>query len=273
VGTIPFEQVPAILPAVCATGRVSFNTDLTAADIGPAHADLLFDMISRRPANTFRFAYVFNHVPSSPYFPSARYERDGFSLGLQATDLAVGCATLQEWLGRMREVWEELATLMGCERDFLGIDSSIAPLYEGDSSLLHHVRRFGHGFHEALTSDLFLRMTSFIKTKNPQPVGLCGLMLPCLEDFELATEYEQGCFSLERNLFASLQCGLGIDTYPIAVDEPPERVVQALRLVQGLSARYGKPLSVRFVSDGTAHVGERTDFRNGYLKDVTVRAL
>lgn len=273
LGSVHFEQVDALLPAVCATDRVAFNTDLTEADIGAEHARLLFRMIADKPATTFLFAYVFDHVPSSPYFPSARYERDGFSVGLQATDLAAGCTSLDEWLHRMETVWQELAAMFGSENDFLGIDSSIAPLFEGDSSLVHFVRRLGYELREAVTSDLFLRMTTFIKTHNPRPVGLCGLMLPCLEDFELAREYDQGGFPLDRNLFASLQCGLGIDTYPIGVDERPERVVQVVRAVQGLSRKYGKPLSVRLVSDGKARIGERTDFRNQYLKDVTIRPL
>jgi hypothetical protein len=273
LGSVPFADVEALLPAVCATDRVAFNTDLTGADIGPEHVALLFRLIAEKPAATFLFAYVFDHVSSSPYFPSACYEREGFSVGLQATDLAEGCGSLDEWLCRMETVWLELAAMFGSEPDFLGIDSSIAPLFEGDSSLLHLVRRLGYELRQAVTSDLFLRMTTFIKTRNPRPVGLCGLMLPCLEDFELAAEYDRGGFPLERNLFASLQCGLGIDTYPIGVDEDPERVAQVLRLVQGLALRYHKPLSVRLVSDGRARIGERTDFRNQYLKDVTVRPL
>jgi hypothetical protein len=273
LGSIPVEDVDALLPSVFGMDRVAFNTDLTHADIGPEHVRLLFRMIAEKPAATFLFAYVFDHVASSPYFPSARYERDGFSVGLQATDLAAGCNSLDEWLLRMEAAWQELASMFESEPDFLGIDSSIAPLYEGDSSLVHFVRRLGYGLGEAVTSDLFLSMTNFIKTHNPRPVGLCGLMLPCLEDFELAAEYDRGGFPLERNLFASLQCGLGIDTYPIGVDQDPERVSQVLRLVQGLAVRFNKPLSVRLVSDGAARIGERTDFRNRYLKDVTVRPL
>jgi len=46
-----------------------------------------------------------------------------------------------------------------------------------------------------------------------------------------------------------------------------------LRLLQGLSVKYGKPLLVRFVSDGKAKTGERTDFRNPYMQDVVVRKL
>ena len=98
-------------------------------------------------------------------------------------------------------------------------------------------------------------------------------MYPCLEDFELADEYEKGNFSIERNIYLSLHSGLGIDTYPIGIDEKPERVLEILQLLQNLSNKYKKPLSARFVSDGKAKIGEKTDFKNQYLKDVTVRPL
>ena len=99
------------------------------------------------------------------------------------------------------------------------------------------------------------------------------MMLPCTEDFELTAEYEAGNFSIERNVYLSLHSGLGIDTYPIGVDERPERVVEILKLIQSLSNKYNKPLSARFVSDGKAKIGEQSDFQDQYLKDCVIRAL
>jgi hypothetical protein len=98
-------------------------------------------------------------------------------------------------------------------------------------------------------------------------------MLPCLEDFELAAEYDKGNFSIERNIFLSLHSGLGIDTYPIGVDEKPERVLEILKLLQSLSNKYKKPLSARFVSDGKTKIDEKSDFQNQYLTDCTIRPL
>lgn len=63
------------------------------------------------------------------------------------------------------------------------------------------------------------------------------------------------------------------DTYPVGVDENPKRIVDILRSLQAFSNRYLKSFSVRFVSDGIAKVGDRTDFKNVYLKDVTIRPL
>ena len=98
-------------------------------------------------------------------------------------------------------------------------------------------------------------------------------MFPCLEDFELADEYESSNFSIERNIYLSLHSGLGIDNYPIGTDEKPERVLEILKLLQGLSNKYKKALSVRIVSDGKTKIGEKTHFQNQFLKDVIVRKL
>lgn len=59
--------------------------------------------------------------------------------------------------------------------------------------------------------------------------------------------------NVEKNIYLSLHSGVGIDTYPIGIDE--------------------KPLSARFVSDGKAKIGEETDFKNKYLKDVLIKPL
>ena len=117
------------------------------------------------------------------------------------------------------------------------------------------------------------RIKSVIVENNPKPAGLCGIMLPCLEDTVLADEYEKGNFSIERNIYLSLHSGLGIDTYPIGIDESTEKILEILKLLQALSNKYSKPLSARFVLDGKARIGEKTDFKNAYLQDVVVRRL
>jgi uncharacterized protein (UPF0210 family) len=273
VSTVNFAQVSSYAKSFYAAKDVFFNVDLTAEEITKEHVGLLFNIVRDQPAKTFNFAYVFNNVASSPYFPSACYEMDGFSIGLQPTDLAKSCWTSKEWFEKMKTAWNEIFALFGNDPNFLGIDSSIAPVFENEGSLIDFVRKMCGNFSESVTTDFYLEITKFIKNENPKPVGLCGLMFPCLEDFELAEEYEQGNFSIERNLFLSLHSGLGIDTYPIGVDENPERILDTLKLVQGLSNKYKKPLSVRFVSDGRARIGEKTDFKNQYLKDVIIRKL
>lgn len=273
VGNINPDQVQQILPSFYENKALSFNVELGKEDISEKHVGILQSIIASDASKTFSFTYTFNNAPSSPYFPSAKYERDGFAIGLQPTDLSVGCKTLEQWLENMRSVWQEIVGLFAEDQDFLGIDSSIAPLLEGNSSFVNFVKRLGYTFERSATTDIYTTITKFIKEQNPKPIGLCGMMLPCLEDFELATEYATGNFSIERNVYLSLHSGLGIDTYPIGIDEKPERVVEILKLLQSLSNKYNKPLSARFVSDGKAKIGNQSDFQNQYLTDCVVKAL
>ncbi len=273
VGSLNYDESIRKFDDFIINKNVAFNLNLTNVSIEDKHSNVLFNIIKQQPSSTFFFTYTFNSVNSSPYFPSANYERDGFSIGMQPTDLAGGCKTLEEWFEKMRICWEEINKIFEHDKDFLGIDSSIAPLLDGKSSLINFIKKMFPTFNDSILTDTYLKITKFIKESNPNPIGLCGLMLPCLEDFELADEYEKGEFSIERNAFLSLHSGLGIDTYPIGIDEKIKKVTNILKTVQGLSKKYNKPLSVRFVSDGLSKIGEETKFENQYLKDVVVRKL
>jgi hypothetical protein len=272
IGTLDFESLTEQLPDFLHAGNVSLNLDLTDG-AGANHVAVLLQIIREAPAKTFNFTYTFHNRPSSPFFPSATFERPGFAVGLQPTDLSERCTGLTGWLSAMEAAWLEICEILGDNEHFLGIDASIAPLFRGESSLVHFVKTIYGDFSKAVTTDFFIKITEFLYSHNPKPVGLCGLMLPCLEDFELAEEYEAGRFSIERNVFLALHSGLGVDTYPIGIDENPERILQILCLLQKLSAKYDKPLSARFVSDGKTKIGAISNFQNPYLKDVKIRPL
>lgn len=273
IGTITKEEVLSRFDTLFNNVNTHFNLDLTSSRIDLSHVQILFDLIKRRPKKTFNFTFVFNNQPSAPFFPAASYQQEGFSLGLQPTNLSLGCNSSEEWLERTRTVWTEIMELLKNRKDFLGIDSSVAPLVTPEGSFIGFIKRLGMDFSQSTTTDFYLKITSFIKSQNPKPVGLCGLMFPCLEDTELAKEYEAGNFSLERNLYLSLHCGLGVDTYPIGIDEEPSKVLEILKIIQCLSNKYDKPLSCRFVSDGKTKIGGKTDFKNQYLEDVLLRSI
>jgi len=273
LGELAFGELNENFADFLKSENKAINLNLTNENIMTEHIDILFKIIEHKPDNTFRFTYGFNLPASSPYFPSAKFGQNGFSVGLQPTDLSENCKSVAEWLGKIKSVLEEIDLLLKPFDGYLGIDSSIAPLFQGSSSLVNFVKRLGINFSHSATTDIYTTISKFIKGKNPKPIGLCGLMFPCLEDFELAEEYERGNFTIERNIFLSLHSGLGIDTYPIAVNQDKKRVVEILKLLQQLSNKYEKSLSARFVSDGKAHIGEKTDFRNQYLKDVIIQGL
>lgn len=273
VGSITQEVLDNYLTDLFNCGDTHWNLDLTNKEITLDDVQVLFKIIREKSEKTFNFTYVFNNSLSTPFFPSATYEKDGFSLGLQPTDLSLNCNSLNDWLKNMKVVWDELYELFKTNKYFLGIDSSIAPLVTDERSFIGFIKRLGLNFPETVTTDFYITITNFLKDNNPKPVGLCGLMFPCLEDGELATEYEKGNFSIERNLFLSLHSGLGVDTYPIGIDEDPERILEILKLLAALSNKYKKPLSCRFVSDGKTKIGDKSDFNNQYLKDVIIRKL
>ena len=272
VGSLNRKSARSQVADFMGAGNVAFNLDLSR-NVLPEDTEFLFSIIDEQPQKTFNFTYTFNNAYSSPYFPSAAYKENGFAVGLQPTDLSENCESIDAWLRKMKEVWNEIDALFQPDRDFLGIDSSIAPLFTGKSSLIYFIKKIYNSFPRSVTQDLYLRITDFIKRDNPKPIGLCGVMFPCLEDFELADEYERGNFPIERNIYLSLHSGLGIDTYPIGVDESRNRVFEILCLLQGLSQKYAKPLSARFISDGAAKIGEKTELNNQYLKDVVIRPL
>lgn len=273
LGTLTYNEILPLLSDFYSSNNISFNMDLTNSVIEESHVQVLFDIIKNNARKTFNFTYVFNNAHSSPFFPSATYHSNGFSLGLQPTDLSEGCNSVREWLERLKSVWNEIYDLCSNDPSFIGIDSSIAPLFQGQSSFINFIKRLGLSFPNSTTTDTYVKITKYIKEENPKVAGLCGLMFPCLEDFELADEYEKGEFSLERNIYLSLHSGLGIDTYPMGVDENPQRVLEILQLIQALSNKYKKPLSTRFVSDGHARIGDMSNFENQYLKDITIRSL
>ncbi len=270
-GTIDRREAESELNYFLEAENVSFNIE-PSGDVDIDDVNLLFRIMKERPEKTFNFAFTFNNVNSSPFFPSSNFEKPGYSIGMQPTNLSAGCSTIEEWFLKMEDSWSEIIGIFKGEK-FIGIDSSIAPLYSGKSSLVNIIRKMKGSFPDAVTSDIFLRISRFIRENNPFPAGLCGIMFPCLEDFELADEYESGNFSIERNLFLSLHSGLGIDTYPIAKDESAERVLQILKLLSGLSDKYKKPLAARFVCDGKSKTGEKSCFNNKYLKEVILRKL
>lgn len=252
-----------------------FNINLQAEPTR-AHVDFLMETLKRRPLKLFHFAYTVAAADNrSPFFPSAHSEREGFAVGLQTTDLAVGAATLGDWLERKRAVWAEIIELFGAENDFMGIDSSVAPLFENGSSLFEHLARWypNYSMSRLATMPIFTQITNFIKTQNPMPTGLCGLMLPCLEDFALARHYDNGDFDTERNLYLSLHSGLGIDTYPFGIDQDAGRMLEVLQLLYALGTKYKKPLSVRWISDGISKIGEQSRFENQFLLDAKIRAI
>jgi hypothetical protein len=273
LGVRSLREVDLIFDDFIDQPHVSLAIDGTSLEDMLPVATMVAELAGRAPEKMFEFSMVVNPAASSPYFPGAMYERSGYSIGLQSPSLREEGMSMGAWLSEMNSAWLELEDTFGQERDFIGIDSSVAPLGGGLGSFAEAAIAYKGSFSRAQTSDFFHSVSSWIRERNPRPAGYCGLMFPCLEDEGLSSLYEQGRFGVDTALFLSLHSGVGLDTYPIAMDEPPEILVDTLRLVRALSLKHRKSLSVRFVSDGIARVGHVTQFNNPYLQDVRVRSL
>jgi uncharacterized protein len=259
------------------TNPLFFNIDLDSQAVpSKKHIDFLLQTLHTQPQKLFHFAYTAAAFDNrSPFFPSSHSTKHGFSIGLQSTNLAQDCPDLPTWLDKKREIWHELNALLQPQPDYLGIDSSVAPLYEGASSLFEHIRRWypNRSLYQLATSPIFTQISRYIKTENPAPIGLCGIMMPCLEDFELAKYYQQNEFNTERNLYLSLHSGLGIDTFPFGIDQDPARLLDVLQLLHTFAHRYKKPLSIRWISDGHSRIGDLSQFHNQFLRDAVIQAI
>ena len=94
VGDISLTEAKDLLPTFYSNNALTFNLELANEEIGLEHVSLLQDIIENNASRTFSFTYTFNNAASSPYFPSARYEKDGFAVGIQPTDLSAGCSSI-----------------------------------------------------------------------------------------------------------------------------------------------------------------------------------
>lgn len=111
-GSLSAEKIKTNLEKILKAKDTSFNLDLTNKQITNSDVEILFNIISLNASKTFNFTYVFNNKPQTPFFPSASYVNDGFSVGLQPTDFSENCKSLDEWLNKVKKSWEEVHNLL-----------------------------------------------------------------------------------------------------------------------------------------------------------------
>ena len=150
-----------------------FTADLTLdKSMDERHAELLFALMRNKPHRTFSFAYSFNPLPSTPFFPSATFERNGFSVGLQSPNLCLASDDLDAWQRKQEHAWQRVAAAFAdnATPSFLGIDTSVASLTDGGGSMVRALfdvaRLEGVALDAAdplrtlLSSDLPMRLTA-----------------------------------------------------------------------------------------------------------------
>jgi uncharacterized protein (UPF0210 family) len=265
------------------TRHINFNLMIATAE-RPVHREgartatsAILALANANPDGSanFRFAAVANMPPGSPFFPGGYHDGPpSFSIGLEsaslvhdafdgAPDPGAGESRLRDSMNKeyapLERVALEVAKDVGFE--YLGIDSSPAPSTK--ASICTALEALTHvPFGGASTLQACAAVTAAIKSLSVRTCGYSGLMLPVLEDTELATRATEGRYGVRELLLYSSVCGTGLDTVPIAGDTPPERITRILEDVATMSSRLRKPLSARLFPAVGKRAGESVNFKD-----------
>ncbi|HUL14758.1 MAG TPA: DUF711 family protein [Terriglobales bacterium] len=232
----------------------------------------------------FRFAAMAMVKPMGPFFPAAYNVGFGhqFAVGLEsanvvaaafkdAPDLATARQRLIDELGAAAFDIQHHAQRVDMETGwrYAGMDLSPAPA--GNVSI--------GGAMETLTQQPFgssgtltaaATITAAIKSIAVQQAGYSGLMLPILEDARLAQRWNEGRVAVDALLAYSAVCATGLDTVPLPGNVTEEQLDLMIGDMASLAVKWGKPLTARLLPVAGRQPGDKTDFTDPNLINVTL---
>jgi uncharacterized protein (UPF0210 family) len=236
----------------------------------------------------FRFAAAFCVPTGVPFFPVAchGYDFDGFSLGLENSDLFVQAMGQAQGLENSRRVLEGIMGAAYAPLDklchkleqkisvtYCGIDTSLSPSLKEEESLVKGFQAAGVSFGRGGTLALSAVITGVLKSLEIRRTGYCGLMLPVLEDKGLCRLADEGVFGIDQLLMYSAVCGVGIDTLPLPGDVSVEKIEALYADTAALALKWNKALSVRLLPIQGLSEGDKTDFHSPYMDNCRVFSL
>ena len=157
--------------------------------------------------------------------------------------------------------------------EYLGIDTSLNPSLDDKGSVAAAIEcldevRGSFGQNGSLGAAAAIT-TSLQSIPDIRTTGYCGLMLPVLEDRRLAEIGMQSSsadtLTIQKLLFISSVCGVGIDTVPIPGDVSEDSLSSLILDVAALAGRWDKPLSCRVFPVPGSKAGEKTEFNSPYM--------
>jgi uncharacterized protein (UPF0210 family) len=293
VGDDPREA--RLLARILASTQTLEGTVVIASDDG-IHQDgireagsLIHDLAENTPESlgNFRFAAIAMVPPGTPFYPASYHlsADHTFAIGLQSANIVAAAisstrdpeqaqnnieASLGNWARDLEAIGKRAGQESGWK--FTGIDLSPAPL--GDISIGRAIEGFTH---EPLGSSGTLAavavITRALANIHVTRVGYSGLMLPVLEDSLIAQRWSEGRLSLNSLLLYSSVCGTGIDVAPLPGDTSQAQLQAILRDVASLAYKWHKPLSARLLPVKGKKPGDRTEFKDPFLVNATIRAV
>ena len=240
-----------------------------------------------RSEGNFKFAAIAMVPPMSPFFPAAYNEGFGhqFAVGLEspnliqsafkgAADLAAARQKLTDALAAEAFDVQHHAERIDMETGwrFAGIDLSPAPGKDASIALaMEELTQQPFGSSGTLTAAATI--TAAIKAVSAKQTGYSGLMLPVLEDPELAKRWSEGHLSVDALLAYSAVCATGLDTIPLPGDVTEEQLDLMIGDMASLAFKWHKPLTARLLPVAGKHPGDMTEFTDPNLINVKLQPL
>jgi uncharacterized protein (UPF0210 family) len=235
----------------------------------------------------FSFAATALVPPGTPFYPASYYAGRGheFAIGLQSAnvvaealgtthDVKAAQQAIEDALGPHARAVEAVAQRAAGATgwNYLGLDLSPAPLKEiSIGAAIENFTGAPLGSSGTLTAAALI--TRALRALPVKRIGYSGLMLPVLEDSDIAKRWDEGTLSLDALLAYSSVCGTGIDVAPLPGDVSQEQLARIIGDMASLAVKLQKPLSARLLPVAGKKAGERTEFDDPFLVNATIRPL
>jgi uncharacterized protein (UPF0210 family) len=154
----------------------------------------------------------------------------------------------------------------------MGLDPTPAPLK--DVSIGAAIEKYTRGKLGASgTMTAAAIITNAVRAVPVQQIGYRGLMLPVLEDADIAQRWSEGSINIDSLLSYSAVCGTGLDTIPLPGEVTEDQLAAMMGDVATLAYKWHKPLSARLQPVNGKKAGEKTEFDDPFLVNATLQPL
>lgn len=243
---------------------------------------------SAHSQGNFNFTATAMLEPYGPFFPGSYHIGVGhqFSIGMEsanvvddvfsknpgdapkATEALIRALTPHALA--MEKVGRELEQETGWK--YMGFDPTPAPLK--GVSIGAPIEKFtGAPLGSSGSMTAVSLITNAVRAIPVQQVGYRGLMLPVLEDSDIAQRWSEGRVHVDTLLAYSAVCGTGLDTIPLPGDVSQAQLEKMIGDMASLAFKWRKPLSARLQPEEGKKAGEQTDFDNPFLVNATIQPL
>jgi uncharacterized protein len=233
----------------------------------------------------FRFASGAFPPAVAPFYPVSYTSGAGheFAIGMESANIAQQAfanhpgftaatqqlaAALGKEARQVEDIAQRIATKTGWS--YQGIDLTPVPLMQisiGDA--MESLIQGQIGSPGSLSAALAI--TSAIKHIQVKQAGYSGLMLPVLEDSDLAKRWEAGVINRDSLMSYSSVCSTGLDAVPLPGDTSLKDIENIISDMASLAVKWHKPLSTRLLPVAGKHAGDMTEFSSPYLVNIHIR--